>query len=328
MNFVKNLKTKVLNGYKITKEEAIILYNSDLDELSTSANEIRKHFCGNKFDICTIINAKSGRCSENCKYCAQSAHFDTNCEVYPLLSEDEIIDGAINNEKNSILRYSLVTSGRNLDDDEIDYICNVVEKMKKTVSIEVCGSFGLLNKEQYAKLYNSGLARIHNNLETSRNYFPSMCTTHTFDDKLNSIKQALSENMSVCSGAIFGIGESVVDRIDLAFSLAMLNIKSVPVNLLSPIKGTPCENNTPVSEDEFLRIVCVYRFILPDAFIRLAGGRGMLSDKGRACFMSGANAAISGDMLTTSGISIKTDLEMIYELGFEIPTPKLSILSY
>ncbi|WP_352400745.1 biotin synthase BioB [Anaerotignum sp.] len=318
MHFVTLIKEKILYGSTITKNEALMLFSQPLEELCQNANEIRKHYCQNTFDICTIINAKSGRCSENCKYCAQSIHHDADCQDYPLLSADEIISHAKYNADRGVQRYSLVTSGKTLVEQELEQICSVVEQMKTSVPIEICGSFGLLTKEQYTRLYQVGLTRIHNNLETSKNNFPNMCTTHTFEDKVTAIGFAKEVGMYICSGGIFGIGESLEDRIDLAFSLKALNVKSVPINVLNPIKGTPYENLQPLSEDEIRRIVAVYRFILPCAFIRLAGGRNLLHDKGRSCFLSGANAAISGDMLTTSGFSIEADLKMIAELGFEV----------
>lgn len=322
MSFIKDMKEKVRNGSLLSFEEAMQLFLQDLDELSAAANEIRIHFCQNTFDICTIINAKSGRCLENCKYCAQSMHYHTSCEEYPLLSEKEIVDGAKYHADRGVLRYSLVTSGRSLSDMETDSICHIASQIKQTVPIRVCGSFGLLSKAQYEKLYKSGLTRIHNNLETSKSNFKNMCTTHSFEDKVTAIKNAKQAGMSICSGGIFGIGESNTDRVELAFSIRDLHIKSIPINLLNPVKGTPYENNLPLTETDIRRIVAVYRFILPDAFIRLAGGRGLLADKGRSCFQSGANAAITGDMLTTTGISIETDLAMIKELGFEVAGEK------
>ena len=318
MSIINELKDQVIAGGKISKQQAISLYHEELSQLCSAANHIRQHFCGNIFDVCTIINAKSGRCSENCKYCAQSAHYKTECHEYPLLSQQEIVDGANYNAKQGVLRYSLVTSGRNLSDSEIDTVCKTVMQIKRTVPIQVCGSFGLLTALQYRRLFEAGLTSIHNNLETSESHFANMCTTHTFNDKLDAIKSAKSAGMSVCSGGIFGIGESVDDRIALAFSIKELGIKSVPINLLNPVKGTPYQNNVPLTSEELCRIVAVYRFIMPDAFIRLAGGRGLLADKGKAAFLSGANAAISGDMLTTSGITVETDLAMFKALGFEV----------
>lgn len=318
MNVINELKDLVFSGQALSPEQGLLLYNQELEPLCSAANDIRTHFCGNAFDICTIINAKSGRCSEDCKYCAQSAHYNTTCDEYPLLAQGEIVKQAAYSASQGVSRFSLVTSGRNLTDSEIDNVCQTVRQIKNNVNIKVCGSFGLLLSEQFDKLNTAGLSRIHNNLETSKENFHKMCTTHTFDDKVSSIKEAQSVGMAICSGGIFGIGESVEDRISLAFSLKELGVKSIPINLLNPIKGTPYQNFTPLSSDELCRIVATYRFILPNTFIRLAGGRGLLDDKGRSAFLSGANATISGDMLTTSGITVARDLKMISELGFEV----------
>ena len=182
--------------------------------------------------------------------------------------------------------------------------------------IEVCVSFGLLNEAQYRKLREAGVTRVHNNLETSRRNFPNVCTTHTFDDKAAAIRAAMAAGLSVCSGGIMGLGETVEDRIDMALTLRELGIRSVPVNMLNPIPGTPYEGNPRLGEEDMRRIAAVYRFILPKASIRLAGGRGLMEDKGESCFLSGANAVISGDMLTTSGYTIESDMSMIEKLGY------------
>lgn len=317
ITFIEKMKNAVLNNMDITKEQAVRLYDSPLDELCNSANEIRSHFCSNKFDICTIINGKNGNCSENCKFCAQSAHFHTNIQEYPLLLQEEVVKQAIYNFKEGILRYSIVTSGKSLSDSEIYAMCEAVRQIKKETDISVCASFGLLNEEQYKRLKEAGVSRIHNNIETSERNFPNICTTHSFKDKLEAISAAQRAGLSVCSGGIMGLGETIEDRIDMAFTLKSLGIRSVPINILNPIKGTPFENNDRISIDEARRITAIYRFILPAASIRLAGGRGLLNDKGASCFLSGANSAISGDMLTTSGITIKTDMELIKSLGYE-----------
>lgn len=317
MKKLKFLTDKILSGEQITKTEAMYLYEHPLDELCKSADKIRRHFCSNQFDICTIINGKSGHCSENCKFCAQSAHNHTCAAQYPLLPAEEIIAQAKTNHEQGVLRYSIVTSGKRLSDAEVDEMCKVVRKIIEEVGISVCVSFGLLNEKQFRKLKEAGVTRVHNNLETSRRNFPNICTTHTFDDKVRAICAAQAAGLSVCSGGIMGLGETPEDRIDMAFSLRELGIKSVPVNMLNPIPGTPFENNPKLTEEDMRRIVAIYRFILPKASIRLAGGRGLLADKGKGCFTSGANAAISGDMLTTSGITMKTDMELLKELGYE-----------
>ena len=318
MNYIENLAEKVLNGYDITKEEALRLYSEPLDELCEKADEIRKKFCAQKFDICTIINARSGRCTENCKFCAQSSHYKTGIDEYPLLSSDEIAMKAKLDYSEGAAHYGIVTSGRTLTDDEVDKVCEAIKKIKAETGISVCASLGLLNEAQYKKLKDAGLVRVHNNLETSENYFPKVCTTHKFSDKIKAIKAAKNAGLEVCSGGIIGIGESIEDRIDMAFSLRELKIKSVPVNMLNPVKGTPFAENEKLTSDDLRRTIAIYRFILPDSYVRLAGGRGLLGDKGKGCFLSGANASISGDMLTTAGISIKTDIKMLEELGFKV----------
>ena len=311
------LTNEVLNGKQVTKEEALFLYEQPLSVLCENADKIRKHFCNNQFDICTIINAKSGRCSENCKFCAQSVHNHTCAAEYPLLPKKEILAQAKANHDQGVLRYSIVTSGKRLSDAEVDDMCEAVREIKENVGISVCVSFGLLNEQQFRKLKEAGVTRVHNNLETSRRNFPNICSTHSFDDKLQAIRAAQAAGLSVCSGGIMGLCESAEDRIDMALSLRELGVKSVPVNMLNPIPGTPFGNNEKLTQEDMRRIVAVYRFILPTASIRLAGGRGLLPDKGKSCFTSGANAAISGDMLTTAGITTKTDMELLSELGYE-----------
>lgn len=318
MGYTDLLKKKVLEGEQITKQEAIELYEQPIEELCQNADEIRKHFCSNGFDICTIINGKSGRCSENCRFCAQSVHNHTGAAEYPLLSTEEIVAQAKVNDEQGVLRYSIVTSGKRLSDREVDKMCEAVREIRAQTGISVCISFGLLNEAQYRKLKEAGVTRVHNNLETSRRNFPNICTTHTFDDKVNAIHAAQAAGLSVCSGGIMGLGETPEDRIDMALTLRELGIKSVPMNMLNPIAGTPLAQNKKLTAEDMCRIVAVYRFILPDASIRLAGGRGLLKDKGKSCFLSGANAAISGDMLTTAGITVETDMQLLRELGYEV----------
>lgn len=312
------LGNAVLQGKQISREEALWLYQQPLEALCRKADEIRAHFCSNGFDICTIINGKSGRCSENCRFCAQSAHNHTGAEEYPLLPNEEILAQAKVNDAQGVLRYSIVTSGKRLSDEEVERMCHAVGQIRKETNIAVCISFGLLKEEQYRRLKEAGVTRVHNNLETSRRNFPNVCTTHTFDDKINAIRAAQAAGLSVCSGGIMGLGETVEDRIDMALTLRELGIRSVPVNMLNPIPGTPLEHNEKLTAEDMCRIVAVYRFLLPDASIRLAGGRGLLADKGKSCFRSGANAAISGDMLTTAGITVATDMELLKELGYEV----------
>lgn len=317
MNTIVNLKEKVLAKEALQKEEALWLCEAPLEELCTGADEIRRHFCKNGFDLCTIINAKSGRCAEDCKYCAQSAHYPTQIEEYSLLETEEIVRQAKYKAERGVLRYSLVTSGKRLSDRELDRACESIRAIVETVGIQVCVSFGLLGEAQFRKIRAAGAGRVHCNLESSRNYFPSICSTHTYEEKIDTLRAARQAGLSICSGGIFGLGETMADRVDLALTLRELSVKSVPINFLNPIAGTPCGQNEPLNDEERRRIVAVFRFLLPDASIRLAGGRGLFSDQGEGCFLSGANAAITGDMLTTSGFTIQKDLELLAKLGYE-----------
>lgn len=310
------LESTVLAGRELSREEALTLVDAPLEELCQAADRIRKAFCKDTFDICTIINGKSGKCPENCKYCAQSAHYATKAEEYPLLSGEEILKNALCNEKAGVLRFSIVTSGRRLNDRELSAVCASFCLLKEKTGLSLCASHGLLDLKQYKMLREAGVERIHNNLETSRRFFPNICTTHTYDDKINAIRAAQEAGLSVCSGGILGMGETWEDRIDLALELRSLHITSIPINILNPIPGTPLEHQKPLELPEIRRIAAIYRMLHPRAAVRMAGGRGNLPDKGRSVFSSGANAAISGPMLTTSSISMEEDMGILAELGY------------
>ncbi|MPM55227.1 Biotin synthase [bioreactor metagenome] len=315
---LKNISKKILNKELINKHIALNLLQYDTEDLCKEANKIRKHFCGNEFDLCTIVNGKSGRCSEDCKFCAQSSHYKSEVENYKLLDTNSINKEAIYNYEKNVGRYSVVTSGKKLSLKEVDSLCDTYIEIRKSCKIKLCASGGLLTYEELCKLKEAGVTRYHNNLESSRRFFSQICTTHTYDEKIETIKAAKKAGLTVCSGGIMGLGENMEDRIDLAFTLRDLGITSVPINILNPIKGTPLENNKVLTLDEVRKIVAIYRFILPDAQLRLAGGRGLLQDKGLSVFSSGANAAITGDMLTTSGITIDEDMKIIEKLGYEV----------
>lgn len=316
---VNELKDKVLNNYKVTKGDALNLINCPLDELTNAANEIRQFYCGNKFDACMLINVKSGRCSENCKFCAQSNHYDTDIDIYPLKSYDELKERSLEIYNAGFKRISYVASGKKITQKEFDTLSKLIEELKEeNDDIKICASLGLLRKDQISELKEVGIDRLHNNLESSRNYFKEICTTHSYDEKLETLNLIEDENVMICSGGIFGMGESFEDRIDLALELREFNVKSIPINVLNPIKGTPVEDNEILSNDEVCRIIAIFRFINPDAFIRMAGGRALLGDNGRKAFSSGANAGILGNMLTTSGVDLDDDFRLLDELGFKI----------
>ena len=315
---INELKEKILNGYLMSKEEGYELVNADLEELRKAADEIREHFTKEQFDLCSIINAKSGKCSEDCKYCAQSSYYKTNVEEYDLLDSDTIVKEALNNYNKGVLRFSIVTSGRKPTQSDLQKICKIAAEIRKKCDIKVCVSLGLLDENDLKKLKEAGVVRIHNNLESSRNYFRTVCTTHTTDDKIKTLKAAQKLGLDVCSGGILGLGENWFDRVDLAHTLQELGVQSIPVNFLCAIEGTPYENNKKLTQDEIIRICAIFRFINPKAFIRLAGGRSLTGDNGRLALQSGINSLITGDMLTTTGSSIKDDIKMTHELNFEV----------
>ncbi|WP_407408795.1 biotin synthase BioB [Methanobrevibacter sp.] len=316
---VVELKNKVLNNYIVTREDALELVNADLNELAKQANEIRKHFCGNSFDACTIINVKSGKCSENCIFCAQSIHHDTDIDIYPLIDADELKRKTLMLYDSGLKRISYVASGKSVSDNEFIELFNLIKELTDEYGdINLCVSLGILDDKQIRMLKKAGVDRIHNNLESSEDYFTEICTTHSYSDKLKTLDMIDCENVMVCSGGIFGLGETFEDRIDLAIELRQRSVKSIPINVLNPINGTPVENNEILSNDEVSRIIAIFRFINPDSYIRLAGGRLLLGDNGRKAFQSGANAAILGDMLTTDGLKLDDDLKLLDELGFKI----------
>ncbi len=316
---IKSLKNKIIQGHRITKEEAYTLINAPLNELCQAANEIRQHFCGNSFDACTIINVKSGKCSENCVFCAQSIHYDTKIEEYNLMDKNKLKQETLNLYNHGFKRISYVSSGRKISYPEFNIIIEVIRELKRLKKdINICVSLGLLSSDEIRELNEVGATRVHCNLESSEKYFPRVCSTHSYTDKMDTLAKINDTRLLACSGGIFGLGESFEDRVDLAFTLRDLNIRSIPINVLNPIPGTPVGNNDVLDNDEVCRIIAIFRFINPTSFIRMAGGRSLLVDHGKCAFMSGSNSAILGNMLTTLGVSFDEDLDMIRELGFQI----------
>ncbi len=316
---IERLKKKVLSGGQITREEALQLSMvHDRQALYAAAGEIRDKMAGRHFDTCSIINARSGRCSENCKWCAQSAVFKTNVEEYELVDEDTCMQMARLNDEYGVDKFSFVTSGRSLSDRNIDRICGYAMKIGRQSGLHLCASMGLLKKEQLQRLMDAGIRRYHCNLETSPRYFGSLCSTHTIDEKIATIRAAQEIGMEVCSGGIIGMGENMEDRIDLALTVRNLGIKSIPVNILNPIPGTPLEHAASLSDDEVLTTIAVFRFIHPDAYLRFAGGRMLIAHIETEAIAAGINAAIVGDLLTTVGSKVMEDMEKVKELGFTI----------
>ena len=307
---------KIIQGDRLKKsDDTNFLLESSLENLQQGAQNIQKHFGGNHIDLCTIINGKSGRCGENCKYCAQSACHKTGVEEYDFLPAEKILQVGLENEKAGVNRFSIVTSGRALSGKDFDKAVEAYQLLRDKLKIDLCASHGILTAEQFKRLREVGVTSYHHNIETSRRFFPQICTSHTFYDRIKTIKLAQVEGLNVCSGGIIGMGETWQDRIEMAFELAELKINSIPINALMALKGTALENLPPLSAEEILRTVAIFRFINPAANIRLAAGRKLLPDKGASAFLNGASASITGNMLTTSGTTVEGDLEILKQLG-------------
>lgn len=316
---LEGLKEKVLRGEKLSKEEACTLIEADIDKLSNAANEIRKAFCGNNFDMCAVINVKGGRCSENCKFCSQASCSEAIIPSFEVRDADHVGKDARRLSGKGIAHYCQVSSGRRISKKEIGQICENIKEIVQTTDLLPCVSLGLVDEEDLIRLKEAGVRRVHNNLETSREFFPKVCTSHTYDEKIEVIRNIHKTGLELCCGGIFGIGESWDDRIEMALTLREFHPQSVPINMLKPVKGTFMGDYTPISESEVRRIIAIYRFLLPHAYIRLAAGRDYLPDTGLSCFESGCNSAITGDMVTVKGISIEEDLVNIAKMGYNIP---------
>lgn len=319
---LKKLADDIINGKRLTREDDLSFFiDCELDALLEGADKIREYFCGDKVDLCTIINGRSGRCGEDCKYCAQSAHNHTNCEVYDFLPKEKILAEALANEKEGVDRFAIVTAGRSLSGEDFEKAIDAYETMHKECKLDLCASLGFLTKEQFHRLHEAGVTSYHDNIETSRRNFPNICTTHTYDEKIATIKAAQEEGFCVCSGGIIGMGETWEDRLDMAVSLAELGIMSIPINALMPIPGTPLENLEQLSENDILRTIAFFRYINPEANVRLAAGRALITNDGEAAFSGGANATITGNMLTTSGSTIESDKKLLSGMGRDV-TPE------
>ena len=305
----------------IDKEYALELSRAaglDIFKLFYLANLTRVKYRGNKVDLCSIVNAKSGACPEDCSFCAQSVHSRTDVKAYPLITEEKILEAAVSAKKFGAKRFCVVTSGRKVSGKEIENICSFVSNIKN-LGLLPCATLGMLSLSELEMLKEAGLHRYHHNLETSEAFFKEICTTHTFREKIKVIEAAKSLSLSVCSGGIFGIGESWEDRIDMAFALKDLRVNSVPINFITPVYGTPLGDTELLNPMEALKIISIYRLILPESEIRICGGRpNTLRDLNSYIFMAGADGLLIGNYLTTSGRYPEDDLQMIKDMELEI----------
>ena len=317
MSLILELEERVLNGGQVTYEEALLLAEVlDKEALYASADRIRAYFHGDRVDLCSIINARSGRCSENCKWCSQSVFHRTDIEVYDLIPPETAVRQALQNEKAGVRKFSLVTSGRTISQNHLDRLCQIYDRLRKESGLELCASMGLLDRGKMQRLYDAGVRNYHCNLETAPSYFPELCTTHTIEEKKETLRIAREVGMKRCSGGIIGMGETMAQRVEMAVALQQMEIESIPVNVLNPIPGTPLEGTPRLTDEEILTTIAVFRFVNPQAWIRFAGGRTLILGIQDKALRAGINATIVGDMLTTKGITMEDDINHIQSLGF------------
>jgi biotin synthase len=321
-DFLNELTDKTLGGADITKDEAQRIHDLRAQEeiiaLMAHANMLRSHFKGTRIDLCAVVNVKSGRCTEDCIFCAQSAHHLANIETYSLLDTKDVVKRAKEAQEDGAKRIGVVTSGKGMSNSkELEALCASIEEITKNSDLVPCASLGVLNPEQIHCLRDAGLKRYHHNLETAESYFSNICSTHSFSERVQTIIAARKAGFETCSGGILGLGETPEQRIELAFTLRDLDVDSIPLNFLNPVTGTPAEKYPLLPPLEILKIIALFRFILPQKDIRICGGRETgLRTLQPFMYVAGANGTMVGNYLTTSGRNPDVDLQEIKDLGF------------
>ena len=297
----------------MNKEELTNLYNLELRELL----KISSQYMTDNVEFCSLVNARNGKCSQNCKYCAQSSHYRTNIKDYPLISKEEVKKAALEAKANGVIRFAVVTSGKSPDEENFDKILEFIDELNKIEGIQSCASIGILNEEQAKMLAKHGLKRFHHNINTSESYYPSICTTHTWKDRLNTCKLVKKYGMELCCGVILGMGETVEQRIEMALELSEIQPESIPINILMPIPQTPFENYyDKIDEENVLRTLAVFKIANPKSVLRFCGGRMRLSDKNQELALNTCVEGImTGNYLTTTGKSPKEDIETVKKLN-------------
>ncbi|MGN1150176.1 MAG: biotin synthase BioB, partial [Sutterella sp.] len=306
------------DGRTLTLDEAVWLAEEcDAEELFKAAHALTHALAPRRFNLCTIVNAKSGRCGEDCRWCAQSSRYQTGVKVFPIIDRARSRAGAERAAELGISRFSYVTSGRKLSARELREVHALAASDRDVPGIELCASLGLLTQKELRELKDAGLVRYHCNLETGPAFFSKVCSTHTQTDKIATLRAARRVGLEICSGGLFGMGETMRNRAELALLLRSLSVPSIPLNFLVPIPGTPLENQPPLSDEEVLRIVALFRFANPTAYLRFAGGRMRLSDETvRRALWIGVNSAITGDLLTTCGSAVEEDRKLAAAAGY------------
>ncbi len=320
---IKPVADRVMQGGTITFPEAERFIGlegwADVLELAAQATRIREQFTGNEVDLCALVNAKAGQCPEDCKFCSQSSHWNTGISTYSLMEPDRIVERANQAKRFGAKRFCIVTATRGLADKDLPVICEAVRRVKEEVGIVPECSLGFVTEGQLKALREAGMTRYNHNLETSESHFPNICTAHTYQDRLNTLKMLRQGGVEICSGGILGLGESRKERLELAFALAELDVECAPINVLNPRPGTPLESATSPDPREVIKTIAVFRFILPRARLELGGGREVnLKDFQAMAFLAGANSLIIGGYLTTHGRQPAQDMQMLKDLGFTI----------
>ncbi|MBO8159525.1 biotin synthase BioB [Thermosyntropha sp.] len=316
VRFVKEIEKKIIEwNYNIDFNEAIMLYEiaqKDAALIHNLADTIKKYHFKNSVELCSIFPAKIGLCPEDCKFCSQSVYHDCKVEIKDIASVKEVVEYIENIVTFPVQRLSLVTSGRQLSDSEFEKIVNIYSYISRNYDIFLCASLGFLNRERAKKLLQAGVRKYHNNLETSSSYFRNICSTHTQKQKLETLKIAKEAGLEVCSGGIISMGEDMTERIRLAFELRKLDVDSVPINILNPIKGTPLENIKVIEIEEIFTTLALFRIILPEKTIILAGGKeNALGDREMEAYECGVNGCIIGNYLTTKGMEIQEKVDIL-----------------
>jgi len=319
---IESILEEILSGKELGPDEARELFATeerDLLLLMHAADAVRKKHCGNKIDLCSLINAKSGLCPEDCKFCAQSARHRTGCGVYPLVGVEKMVNAARQAKRYGATNFCIVISGEGPTRKEFEKIKDAIKKINRTVGIKVDCSLGSMEIGMVRELKALGIDRFNHNLETSREFYGNICTTHSYESRLGMVGMLKEAGIKPCCGGIIGMGEGSDERLNLAFTLKKMDIGCVPINIFNPRKGTPLEHIKPIEPLEAIKTIAVFRLILPKAVIKVAGGRESgLRDLQAMAFMAGANGMIIGGYLTTKGRSVEQDLQMVKDLGFGV----------
>ena len=297
----------------MTKDDLLKLYNMNLEDLLALSSK----YVSDRVEFCSIVNARNGKCSQNCKYCAQSSHYRTNIETYPLIDEDEVIKAALDAKSNHADRFAVVTSGKTPAEEDFNKVLSLIKAVNKIDGIKSCASIGILDEDMAKKLAQAGLKRFHHNINTSRSYYPEVCTTHTWDDRLNTCRLVKKYEMELCCGVILGMGETVEQRIEMALELAEIQPESIPINILMPIPDTPFENyHDKIDEENILRTLAVFKIANPKSVLRFCGGRMRLSEENqKLALKTCVEGILIGNYLTTVGKNPEEDIKTVKALN-------------